>query len=94
MDEFKSNIISDNLRSNETTQKVHVPVTIDQATAKFETIINKNKNFKSYIGEGFYDTKVPSLIKRCILENPGWYTAYTPYQAEVAQGRLEALFNY
>ena len=65
-----------------------------EALASLRQLANQNQVNKSYIGMGYYNTHVPAVIQRNILENPGWYTAYTPYQPEIAQGRLEMLLNY
>ncbi len=70
------------------------PLREHEALAKLKAIAAKNVVKKSLIGMGYYDTLTPKVILRNLLENPGWYTAYTPYQAEIAQGRLEALLNY
>ncbi|SMO59913.1 aminomethyl-transferring glycine dehydrogenase [Solitalea koreensis] len=76
------------------------PLNLPAAKTEFEylkaikQVSSQNKVFKSFIGRGYYDTFTPNVILRNIMENPGWYTQYTPYQAEIAQGRLQALLNY
>jgi glycine dehydrogenase len=78
------------------TEKLKLPSAISEfdALKEIESIAKQNVVYRSYIGLGYYGTVVPSVIKRNILENPGWYTQYTPYQAEISQGRLEALLNF
>ncbi|MBU2949521.1 aminomethyl-transferring glycine dehydrogenase [Tamlana agarivorans] len=76
------------------------PLNLDEPMTEYEYLLHihalsqKNKVYKTYIGLGYHPTVLPAVIQRNVLENPGWYTAYTPYQAEIAQGRLEALLNF
>src|SRR3990167_7083093 len=70
------------------------PMTEYEYLNHIQELGKKNKVFKSYIGLGYHPAIVPAVIQRNIFENPGWYTAYTPYQAEIAQGRLEAILNF
>jgi len=79
--------LKDRLKSN-------TPLSEYQFLKHIQALSNKNKLYDTYIGLGYHPTITPPVIQRNILENPGWYTAYTPYQAEIAQGRLEALFNF
>lgn len=69
-------------------------ITEQSALAELKAIASQNQIFKSYLGQGYHDTIVPNVVLRNVLENPGWYTAYTPYQPEIAQGRLEGLLNF
>ena len=78
----------------ERTLRLPSPLNEIQFINEFKELASKNKILKSYIGLGYHNCIVPAVIQRNILENPGWYTAYTPYQAEIAQGRLEALINF
>lgn len=78
----------------EETRALAAPVNEQQALAELKNIAGDNQRFKSYIGMGYHPTYVPPVILRNVLENPGWYTAYTPYQPEIAQGRLEGLLNF
>ncbi len=93
LDELINETIPEDIRLKE---QLNLPEAVSEHEflTLLQNLSNKNKVFKSYIGLGYNESLTPSVIKRNILENPGWYTAYTPYQAEIAQGRLEALLNY
>ena len=93
LDELVAQTIPANIRLN---KSLDLPAALNESELldHMKALGKKNKNYRSYIGMGYYNTVLPGVIQRNILENPGWYTAYTPYQAEIAQGRLEALLNY
>src|SRR5665811_2034729 len=93
LDELMSQTVPENIRLKQ-------PLNLEDGLTErqyFRNILelaSKNKVFNTYIGMGYYDTITPAVILRNVLENPAWYTSYTPYQAEISQGRLEALLNY
>jgi len=93
IDELIAKTLPDSIRTN---SKLNIGSGITEFTLlkTLKRIASKNKVYRSYIGMGYYGTITPPVIQRNILENPGWYTAYTPYQAEISQGRLEALLNF
>ena len=93
IDEMSQSVIPKDILSNSSSNPFPSLSEID-AINKLKEIANENSNVRSFIGMGYYGTFTPAVIQRNIFENPGWYTQYTPYQAEISQGRLEALLNY
>ena len=93
LDQLIYETIPDDIRLRETLD-LKKAMSEHEFLAHIHRLSKKNKVFKTYIGLGYHESLTPSVIQRNILENPGWYTAYTPYQAEIAQGRLEALLNF
>jgi glycine dehydrogenase len=93
LDELIDKVVPESIRLREPL-KLPQAMTEHEYLKKIAEIAGKNKIFRTYIGQGYYNTIFPSVIKRNILENPSWYTSYTPYQAEISQGRLEALLNF
>jgi len=95
-DSMKSFIEAVLPKSIRSTQQLNLPPSLSEheALARLRKIISANKPFRSYLGMGYHDCLVPPVIQRNLLENPGWYTPYTPYQAEISQGRLESLLNF
>ena len=93
MDQLLFETIPDNIRLE---KKLNLDSALSESeyAMHIQELAAKNEVFKTYIGLGYHQGVTPAVIQRNILENPGWYTAYTPYQAEIAQGRLEALLNY
>ena len=93
MDDFIGAVVPDNIRS-ENALALGEATTEQQALTELREIANQNQVLKNYIGQGYYNCITPNVILRNVLENPAWYTAYTPYQPEISQGRLEALLNF
>jgi len=93
MEECMQSIVPDDIYEKSSLE-LESPLSEEAAIARLKRLAEKNYLYKSYIGQGYYNTHTPKVIQRNILENPGWYTSYTPYQPEISQGRLEALLNY
>ena len=93
LDELTKNVVPASIADN-TPLALKAPLSEEQALSELLSIAKKNKVVKSLIGQGYYNTNTPKVILRNVLENPAWYTAYTPYQPEISQGRLEVLFYF
>ena len=93
LDEFIKKIVPEKILET-APLKINPPISEHDALQQIKQMANQNKVFKSFIGMGYYGTYTPNVILRNVLENPGWYTSYTPYQPEVAQGRLQMLLNF
>ena len=93
MNDLAIKVVPDNIRK---ITRMMIPEALSEveAVANLRAIAMKNQVVRSLIGQGYYHTLTPAVIQRNVLENPAWYTAYTPYQPEISQGRLEAIFNY
>ena len=93
LDELIEQTVPESIRLKKTLD-LPAPLTEFEFISRMKAVASKNKLYRTFIGQGYYDTITPAVIQRNILENPAWYTSYTPYQAEVSQGRLEALLNF
>lgn len=94
LEDLSHQVIPKNIRSQSSFSKLGAGLSEFETLKKLKLMMCENQVFKSYLGQGYYDTLTPTVIQRNILENPVWYTAYTPYQPEISQGRLESLLNF
>ena len=94
LDDLIDSTVPSEILTSACLENIPKPTAEHDALAKLKNFESKNQVYRSYIGTGYYGTHVPAVIARNVLENPGWYTAYTPYQAEISQGRLESLLNF
>jgi len=94
VEELINRAVPSNIRERSTDIQLPNALSETEAIKRLQEIAAKNTVLTSLIGMGYYNSHTPSVIQRNILENPSWYTAYTPYQSEISQGRLEALLNY
>ena len=93
LDEFSKSVLPKNIFTEEKLE-LSDAMSEEEALKALKEISKKNTVYRSFIGQGYYGTVTPKVILRNVFENPGWYTSYTPYQAEISQGRLEALINF
>ena len=93
LEEFSKSVLPKNIFTEEKLE-LSDAMSEEEALKALKEISKKNTVYRAFIGQGYYGTVTPKVILRNVFENPGWYTSYTPYQAEISQGRLEALINF